>query len=266
MTSIHSTAIIESGAEMAESVTIGPYCYVGENVKLDKGVTLKMNAIVDGYTEIGENTAIYPFATVGLAPQDRKYRGEPSRLIIGKNNRIREYVSIHPGTEHGGMETRIGDNNLFLVCAHVGHDCLVGNYVTMSNSTALGGHVVIEDYVTVGGLSAVQQFSRIGAYAMIGGAARINKDILPYALVIGSPGKVIGINQIGLKRNNFSSEAISQLRKMYQILFYSKSLFTLKDKLRHIRQEYPDNQYAEELISFHVESQYYSIKKSDLDD
>ena len=264
MVSIHPTAIVERGACLGEDVTIGPYCYVGEKVSLGDGVSLKMNAIVDGYTEIGENTMIYPFASIGLTPQDRKYHGEDSRLIIGKNNCIREYVTIHPGTEQGGMVTKIGDNSLFLVGSHIAHDCMVGNYVTLTNYVMLAGHIVIEDYVTIGGLSGLSQFTRVGAYAMISGLSGVNKDVLPYALMAGIPARVIGVNTIGLKKHHFLPETITQLRKIYKILFYATKPLSLREKLSRVHHLYPDNPYAEEIISFFVSSKDNTLEMSDI--
>ena len=173
MPQIHPTAIVAPGAMLAETVVIGPYCIVGEDVALGPRVTLRSHVVVDGRTTIGEGTRLFPFASIGLEPQDLKYRGEKSELVIGRNNTIREYVTMNPGTEGGGMVTRIGDRCLFMVGAHVAHDCQIGDHVIMANSATLAGHVVVEDYAILGGLCAVHQYVRIGQHAMIGGVIPI---------------------------------------------------------------------------------------------
>src|SRR3989440_11723229 len=190
MPQIHPTAIVAPGATLAEDVSIGPYCVIGEEVVLGAGVKLIAHVVVDGRTTIGEGTRLFPFASIGLEPQDLKYRGENSELVIGRNNTVREYVTMNPGTEGGGMVTRIGDGCLFMVGAHVAHDCQIGNHVVMANNATLGGHVVIEDYAVLGGLCAVHQYVRIGRHAMIGGVSGVERDVIPYGPGMGGRGRL----------------------------------------------------------------------------
>src|SRR6266568_216540 len=187
MPQIHPTAIVAPGAMLAEDVIVGPYCIVGETVTLSAGVVLCSHAVIDGRTIIGEGTRVFPFASIGLEPQDLKYRGEQSELVIGRNNTIREYVTMNPGTAGGGMVTRVGDDCLFMVGAHVAHDFQIGNSVIMANNATLAGHVVVEDYAVIGGLSAVHQFVRIGKLAMIGGCSKVVQDIPPFMIGDGNP-------------------------------------------------------------------------------
>src|SRR5215469_15415020 len=219
MPQIHPTAVVAPAARLAENVVIGPYCVVGENVTLGPRITLRSHAVVDGRTTIGEGTRLFPFASIGLEPQDLKYRGEKSELIIGRNNTIREYVTMNPGTEGGGMVTRVGDNCLFMAGAHVAHDCQIGNHVILVNHATLGGHVIIEDYAVLGGLSAVHQFVRIGRHAMIGGMSGVERDVIPYGQVMGERARLTGLNIIGMQRRGFSRDDINGLRNAYAYLF-----------------------------------------------
>jgi UDP-N-acetylglucosamine acyltransferase len=229
MPQIHPTAIVAPSAVVAEDVVIGPYCIVGEGVRLGSGVVLRAHVVVDGRTTVGDGTRIFPFASIGLEPQDLKYSGEPSSLVIGRNNTIREYVTMNPGTAGGGMVTRIGDNGLFMVGVHVAHDCQVGDYVVMANNATLGGHVAIGDYAVLGGLSAVHQFVRIGRYAMIGGMSGVERDVIPYGQVMGDRARLTGLNIIGMQRRGFSREDIHGLRTAYQFLFSADG--TLNDRI-----------------------------------
>jgi UDP-N-acetylglucosamine acyltransferase len=229
MPQIHPTAIVAPSAVVAEDVEIGPYCIVGEGVRLGSGVVLRAHVVVDGRTTVGDGTRIFPFASIGLEPQDLKYSGEPSSLVIGRNNTIREYVTMNPGTAGGGMVTRIGDNGLFMVGVHVAHDCQVGDYVVMANNATLGGHVAIGDYAVLGGLSAVHQFVRIGRYAMIGGMSGVERDVIPYGQVMGDRARLTGLNIIGMQRRGFSREDIHGLRTAYQFLFSADG--TLNDRI-----------------------------------
>ncbi len=216
---IHPTAIINQGAMIGENVLIGPFCVIGSNVTLDDGVQLISHVCVDGLTHIGRNSVVYPFASIGHNPQDLKYNGEPSTVTIGVKTIIREYVTIQPGTQGGGMKTVVGDGCLLMVGVHVAHDCIVGNDVIMANYATLAGHVVVDDHVIIGGLSAVKQFVRIGAYAMIGGMSGVEKDVVPYALVMGERANLHGVNILGMKRNGFSNAAIQQVQHIYQHIF-----------------------------------------------
>ncbi len=219
MPQIHPTAIVADEARLADDVEIGPYCVIGEHVALGAGVSLKSHVVIDGRTTIGERTRIFPFASIGFETQDLKYKGEPSSLEIGPDNTIREHVTINPGTEGGGMVTRIGSHCLLMVGAHVAHDCQIGDHVILVNNATLGGHVVIEDYAILGGLSAVHQFVRIGRHAMIGGMSGVERDVIPYGVVIGDRARLTGLNIIGMQRRGFSRDDIQGLRSAYQFLF-----------------------------------------------
>jgi len=248
MPQIHPTAIVAPGAMLADDVVVGPYCIVGENVVLAARVRLRSHAVVDGRTTIGEGTRIHPFASIGLEPQDLKYRGEPSELVIGRNNRIREYVTMNPGTIGGGMVTRVGDDCLFMVGAHVAHDCQIGNHVIMANNATLGGHVVIEDYAVLGGLSAVHQYVRIGKHAMIGGMSGVERDVIPYGQVMGDRARLTGLNIIGMQRRGFSREDIQALRNAYQFLFSSDG--TLSDRVNETAERFRGIGPVDDIIDF----------------
>src|SRR5262252_419204 len=248
MPQIHPTAIVAPGAMLADDVVVGPYCIVGENVVLAARVRLRSHAVVDGRTTIGEGTRIHPFASIGLEPQDLKYRGEPSELVIGRNNRIREYVTMNPGTIGGGMVTRVGDDCLFMVGAHVAHDCQIGNHVIMANNATLGGHVVIEDYAVLGGLSAVHQYVRIGKHAMIGGMSGVERDVIPYGQVMGDRARLTGLNIIGMQRRGFSREDIQELRNAYQFLFSSDG--TLSDRVNETAERFGGIAPVDDILHF----------------
>jgi len=219
MSDIHPTALIEPGAELAASAKVGPFCHVGRHVQLGENVELISHVVVAGRTSIGDGTRIFPFASIGHQPQDLKYKGEESRLIIGRNNVIREQVTMNPGTEGGGMVTKIGDSCLFMVGVHVAHDCLIGNEVIMANNATLAGHVKVGDFAVFGGLSAAHQFVRVGAYAMVGGVTGVERDVIPYGSVVGDRARLSGLNIIGMQRRGFSREEIQGLRSAYQALF-----------------------------------------------
>lgn len=216
---IHPTAIVADGATLGADVSIGPYCIVGARVTLGDGVKLQSHVVVDGNTSIGSKTEIFPFASIGLAPQDRKFKGEDSRLVIGARNVIREHVTMNPGTEGGGMLTQVGDDCLFMTASHVAHDCMIGNNVILANNATLAGHVTVHDHVIIGGLAAVHQFVRIGENAFVGGMSGVTKDLIPFGMVVGERGALEGLNLVGLKRRNLSREQIGQLRDLYKSLF-----------------------------------------------
>jgi len=216
---IHSTAIIAPGAELDPTVTVGPYAVIGENVKIGAGTSIGPHTVIEGQTEIGCDNQIFQFASIGAIPQDLKFAGEVSYLKIGDRNRIREFVTIHLGTEDGCGVTTIGNDNLFMAYSHVAHDCIVKNHVILANAATLAGHVEIDDFAILGGLSAVHQFARIGCHVMASGGSMIGQDIVPYAIVQGDRAKVVGLNLIGLKRRGFSSEALSNIKKMYKLVF-----------------------------------------------
>ena len=250
---IHPTAIIEDGAQIGANVTVGPFCVIGAQVILGDEVILKSHVVVDGRTSIGNGTTVYPFASLGTAPQDLKYDGEPSTLVIGANNTIREHVTMNPGTSNkdggnGRMETRVGDNCLFMMGAHVAHDCIVGNNVILANNATLAGHVEVGDFVIIGGLSAVHQFTRIGDHAMIGGMSGVEGDIIPYALVKGERASLYGLNLIGLKRRGFDKEAIKALQNAYGDLFADED--TLEARIQKVSHDYANQDGVSKLIEF----------------
>jgi UDP-N-acetylglucosamine acyltransferase len=248
MPQIHPTAIVAPGATLAEGVTIGPYCVVGEEVVLGAGVRLIAHVVVDGRTTIGEQTRIFPFASIGLEPQDLKYRGEKSSLVIGRHNTIREHVTMNPGTEGGGMVTRVGDHGLFMVGAHVAHDCQIGDHVIMANNATLAGHVVVEDYALLGGLSAVHQFVRIGRHAMIGGMSGVERDVIPYGQVMGDRARLNGVNIIGMQRRGFSRDEIQALRSAYQFLFSADGTFN--DRVNEMAERFGGVGPVDDIVAF----------------
>lgn len=248
MPQIHPTAIIAPGAQVAEDAVIGPYCVIGGQVALGRGVSLKSHVVIDGRTTIGERTRIFPFASIGFETQDLKYRGEPSVLEIGHDNTIREHVTINPGTEGGGMVTRVGNHCLLMVGAHVAHDCWIGDHVILVNNATLGGHVVIEDYAILGGLSAVHQFVRIGRHAMIGGMSGVERDVIPYGMVIGDRARLTGLNIIGMQRRGFERDDIQALRSAYQMLFHSPGTFS--DRVGETAERFAGIGPVEDVIRF----------------
>lgn len=245
---IHPTAIVDPKAELADDVVIGPYVVIGPHVRIGSGTSIGAHTVIDGWTEIGAHNRISSFVSIGFPPQDLKYKGGPTRLIIGNGNTIREYATIHRGTEHGGGVTRIGHHNLIMAYVHVAHDCILHNRVIMANAAMLAGHVVIEDDAVIGGLAAIHQFTRIGTHAYIGAKAGIKKDIPPYMLATGYPAKLYGPNLVGLKRKGFSKEAIQGLKKAYRIIFRSGQ--TLLEAVQEVRREVRDVVEVENLLRF----------------
>ena len=242
---IHKSSEIHKKAKISKSVKIGPFCYVGPNVELSDDVELMSNVHIEGNTIVGKGTKIFPFASIGTAPQDLKFKGEKNSLSIGEKNIIREYVTINPGTAGGGSETIIGNNCLFMISSHIAHDCKIGNKVIIANNVPLGGHVTIEDSVVIGGNSAVQQFTRIGRLAMIGGMTGVLKDVTPFGLSIGNRNYLQGLNLVGLRRNNYDNKKIMGLDKAYKDIFASKNLH---ENLNRINGEYKDNELVSEVI------------------
>lgn len=247
--SIHPTAIVGDDAEIHPGVKIGPYCVVDGHVRIGPGTELLSHVVISGHTRIGENNRIFSFACIGHEPQDLKYHGEPSEVVIGDNNTIRENVTINPGTEGGGMLTCLGNGNLLMAYAHVAHDCKLGDGVILANCVTLAGHVEIADHAIVGGLSAIHQFLRIGCHAMIGGMSGIVKDVPPYCLTAGGyrPG-LAGLNLIGLRRHGFSKQSIACLKKVYTALLQDKG--KLEDRLREAEQLTEGEQHAMHLLDF----------------
>ncbi len=248
MADIHPTAIVSSKATLGEQVTIGPYSVVGEDVVLGDGVTLRSHVVVEGRTRVGAGTEIFPFASIGHRPQDLKYAGEPSTLEIGENNTIREHVTMNPGTAGGGLVTKLGDGGLFMMGAHVAHDCRIGNRVIMANNATLAGHVVVEDDAIIGGLAAVHQYVRVGRNAMIGGMSGVEHDVIPFGLVVGDRATLNGLNVVGLKRRGFSRDDIQALQTAYETIFARND--TMADRLDEIERLFTDSGPVNELLSF----------------
>jgi len=245
---IHKTAIVHPKAEIDEGVEIGPYSIIDENVRIGRGTIIGPHVIIKKFTRIGKNCNIYQFASIGEIPQDQKFAGEETELIIGDNNIIREFVTLNRGTKEGGGKTLIGNNNFLMAYSHVAHDCYLGNNVIMANAATLAGHITIEDYAIIGGLSAIHQFVRIGAYSLVGGASAVSQDVPPYCLAVGNRAKLYGLNLIGLKRRNFPSEIISALKSAYRIIF--KSNLKLKDAIKKVEYEIKDLPEIKTFIDF----------------
>ena len=244
---IHKTAIIDSNAKISKNVIIGPYSVIGSNVEIGENTEIQSHVNITGNTIIGKNNKIFPFASIGNIPQDLKFQGEETKLEIGNNNKIREYVSINPGTNAGGGLTKVGNNCLFMVSSHIAHDCFVGNNVVLVNNVAIGGHAYLDDNAIIGGNSAVQQYTRIGKSAMIGGMCGVVKDIIPYGIAHGNRSVLQGLNLIGLRRKNIPNKEIITLSDAYKEIFknenLTKNLSNLSKKLRK-------NEYVSELIEF----------------
>jgi UDP-N-acetylglucosamine acyltransferase len=246
--SIHPSAVVDPAAVLGVDVQIGPFCVVGPHVRLGDRVRLISHVVVDGRTTIGADTVIYPFASIGHAPQDLKYSGEPSELIIGARNRIREHVTMNPGTSGGGMVTRVGDDCLFMMSSHVAHDCIVGNHVILANNATLGGHVEVGDHAILGGLSAVHQFVRIGAHAMIGGMSGVENDVIPFGLVMGERARLAGLNLVGLDRRGFDMDEVRALRSAFRVLFQGSG--TLAERIERVEAEFAGASLVSDVMEF----------------
>ncbi|HAC58714.1 acyl-ACP--UDP-N-acetylglucosamine O-acyltransferase [Parvibaculum sp.] len=248
MTEIHPTALVDPKADVAPSAKVGPYCVVGPNVVLGEGVVLHSHVVVEGRTSVGARTEIYPFASIGHQPQDLKYKGEPSTLEIGTDNLIREHVTMNPGTEGGGMVTRVGNHCAFLTASHVGHDSIVGNHVVFSNNVMLAGHCKIDDYVIFGGGAALHQFGRVGKHAFIGGMSAVENDVIPYGLVIGNRAHLVGLNLVGLRRRGFTRDQMQSMREAYNLLFAEGG--TLRDRVEAVAGRFGDKPEVMEIVDF----------------
>lgn len=248
MSNIHPTAIIDPKASIGSDVAIGPYCVIGPDVKLGNRIELKSHVVIDGNTTIGDETRIFPFASIGHAPQDLKYRGEKSELIIGKRNTIREHVTMNPGTETGTMKTIIGDDCLFMMATHVAHDCMIGSRVIMANNATLGGHVQVGNNVLIGGLAAVHQFVRIGDFAVIGGMSGVESDVIPYGRVKGERAHLAGLNLVGLERGGFDKDKIKALQKAMKQLFDSEG--TMDERIDKMAAVYSGDETVMQMIEF----------------
>lgn len=245
---IHPTAIVAKGAELAEGVSVGPFCVVGEQVRLGAGTRLMSHVVIEGRTELGAGNTVHAFAVLGGPPQHLAYAGEPTQLVIGDNNVIREHVTMNIGTVRGGGVTRVGSNGFFMIESHVGHDCVLGDHVLLTKQATLGGHCLIGDYVIVGGLAAVHQFTRVGRHAMIGGLAAVVKDVIPYGSVWGNHAHLEGLNLVGLKRRGFSRESINTLRAAYRLLFADEGTF--QERLADTVETYASSPEVMEIIDF----------------
>ena len=244
----HPTAVIDPKARIADGVEIGPYCVIGPDVELKAGVKLLSHVVAAGRTLVGARTRIYPFASIGHPPQDLKYQGELSTLSIGEDTVIREHVTMNPGTEGGGMATRVGDRCLIMVGAHVAHDCQIGNDVIMANNATLGGHVHVGDFAVLGGLCAIHQFVRIGRHAMVGGMSGVENDVIPYGSVLGDRARLSGLNLVGVKRRGFSREDIHALRTAYRLLFAQEG--TMLERMADVARLFSDSEPVQDIIAF----------------
>lgn len=257
-TFIHPSALVSPTAIIGEGCYIGPYCSVGDEVVLKAGVRLDSHVVIDGITEIGEATRIYPFVSIGLGPQDLKYAGEPTRTVVGRRNQIREFVTIHRGTTGGGGITRIGDDNLLMAQAHVAHDCTVGSEVIMANAATLAGHVEVADRASIGAYSGVHQFCRVGPEAFIGGYSVVVKDAMPYATIQGNHAKCYGLNKVGMKRRGYPQAAIDDLNHAFHLLLSSKLNTT--QAIERIRGEITGSAEVDLLVNF-IESAKRGVVK-----
>ncbi len=255
---IHPTAIIHSTAELDQDVRIGPYCVVGQNVRIGAGTELVSHVVVGRDTVIGDGNRVYPFASIGFAPQDLKYQGEPTRVEMGHRNTIREYVTVNRGTEGGGGVTRMGDDNFLMAYTHVAHDSLVGNRTIFANAASLAGHVEIQDDATVGAFSGVHQFCRVGAHGFIGGYSAVNKDVLPFSRTVGNRAKAYGVNTIGLQRKGISEESIAAVNRAFRILLSSK--LNTSQALERIKAEISGVDEVDFLVRFVEESERGVVK------
>jgi len=244
---IHKTAIIDSNARISKNVKVGPYVVIGPNVEIDEETEIQSHVIITGNTKIGKNNKIYPFASIGNDPQDLKFQGEETKLEIGDNNKIREYVTINPGTKGGGGLTKVGSNCLFMVSSHIAHDCFVGNNVILANNVPLGGHAHIGDSAIIGGNSAVQQFTRVGKSAMIGGMCGVVRDIIPYGIAHGNRSVLQGLNLIGLRRKNIQNKEIITLSGAYKEIFKNENL---TENLSNLSKDFKNNRLVVEVVEF----------------
>jgi len=245
---VHPTAIVSAKARLANGVKIGPFCIVGDNVVLGENVELVSHVSIDGHTDVGAGTRIFPFASIGHEPQDLKYHGEASRLEIGERCTIRESVTINPGTEGGGMLTKIGNDCLIMASAHVAHDAIIGNNVIMANYVGIAGHCQIGDNVIFGGTCVVHQFTRIGAHAFVGAQSMVDGDVIPYGMAVGNRAVLTGLNLVGLRRRKFDREAIHRLRAAYRQIFASEG--TLRERIDDAAELFRDDALVQEVVSF----------------
>jgi UDP-N-acetylglucosamine acyltransferase len=248
MARIHSSAVIHPEARLHETVEVGPFSVIGPKVQIGAGTRVGPHVVIDGDTAIGERNRLFPFACIGQIPQDLKYAGEDTQLVIGDENQIREYATLHIGTAGGGGVTRVGNKNLFMANSHVAHDCSIGSGCVLANSAALAGHVEIGDFTILGGLSAVHQFTRIGKHAFIAGGAMVRMDVPPYCTAQGDTAELVGINTVGLARHGYSEEQIRRIKDAYKILFRSK--IGLNEAISQLKAEHGGHSEIDELLHF----------------
>ena len=244
---IHKTAIVDLKAKISDNVEIGPYSIIGPEVEIGANSIIHSHVNIVGNTKIGSGNQIYPFSSIGTPPQDLKYKGEKNSLVIGNNNKFREYVNINPGTEQGGGITKIGDNNLFMVYCHVAHDCLISNNTVLANNVQVGGHVTIQNSAIVGGSCAIHQFSRIGESAMIGGMTGVLSDIIPFGLSMGNRNNLMGLNLIGLRRSKVSNENIKKIQLAYEIIFKTQSF---RENIHQLNNDLKNNEFVKKILNF----------------
>ncbi|MBF97050.1 MAG: acyl-[acyl-carrier-protein]--UDP-N-acetylglucosamine O-acyltransferase [Pelagibacterales bacterium] len=260
MNNIHATAIVSPKAKLGNNIYIGPYCIVNDNVEIGDGCKFIANVYIDGNTKIGKKCNFYPYSSIGTDPQDLKYNGEKSTLEIGNNNTFREYVTVNPGTNGGGLITSIGDNCLFMINCHIAHDCIIGNNVILVNNASLAGHVIIDDFAIIGALSGIHQFCRIGKHSMIGAMSGIDSDVIPYGTVVGNRAFLSGLNIIGLKRRGFSKSIIQDLKKAYGVLFVSNE-GTISERIKEVSEDFSKNEPVMEIVEFLTKEKSRSICK-----
>jgi UDP-N-acetylglucosamine acyltransferase len=245
---IHPTAVVSPEANISEGAEIGPYTIIGQDVNIGKNTIVGPHVVIDAHTDIGEGCRIFQFASIGAVPQDLKFRGEATRVVIGNYNTIREFATIHRATSADIGVTAIGDRNLLMAYTHVAHNCKLGNNIVMSNAVNLAGHIHVEDYVIIGGMTGIHQFTRIGAHAFIGGASAVSKDVPPFVLVSGNYAKPYGLNMVGLKRRGFKEETLQSLKKVYQIVFRSSLLLNVA--IEKVKNEVEDLPEIKQFIDF----------------
>ena len=244
---IHKTALIDSKALIGNNVKIGPYSIVGPNVEIGDDTIIHTHVNITGNTKIGKKNEIYPFCSIGTPPQDLKYKGEKNSLIIGDNNKLREYVNINPGTEQGGGITKVGNHNLFMVYCHIAHDCMIDDNIVLANNVQVGGHVSINKNAIVGGSCAIHQFSRIGEYAMIGGMTGVLSDVIPFGLSMGNRNNLMGLNLIGLRRSKVSNENIKKIQLAYEIIFKTSSF---RENIDQLNDDLKNDEFVKKILNF----------------
>ena len=244
---IHKTSLVNPKAKISKNVQIGPYSIIGPNVEIGENSVLHSHVNIVGNTKIGKNNQIYPFSSIGTPPQDLKYKGEKNSLVIGDNNKFREYVNINPGTKQGGGTTRIGDNNLFMVYCHVAHDCKILDNIVLANNVQVGGHVSIEKNAIVGGSCAIHQFSRIGESAMVGGMTGVLSDVIPFGLSMGNRNNLMGLNLIGLRRSKVSNENIKKIQLAYETIFKTANF---RENIEELNSDLKNNEFIKKILNF----------------